>query len=136
MKTILMKRLRRNGKAVRGFLSLPFKPDVIMCGTLENADYIIPDGDYPLKNTWSPRFGKLVPEIQNVPDREGIRIHMGNVPEHSTGCVLLSAYGMTTLRSFITRVEKDEEDDGQITISIRTEEQEAGQLVLPDPALD
>ena len=59
-------------------------------GTLENADYIIPDGTYTVSVTYSPRFKKMMPLIGNVPGRSGIRIHGGTKPEHSTGCVLVS----------------------------------------------
>ena len=66
--------------------------------TLENADFIIPAGTYPLRLTWSPRFRKDMPLIDEVPEREGIRIHMGTKPEHSTGCVLVSAEALDNLK--------------------------------------
>lgn len=56
--------------------------------TLENADYIIPLGVYPLDYTWSPRFGRLMPYLK-VPHRKGIRIHAGNSASDSKGCILL-----------------------------------------------
>ena len=59
--------------------------------TLENADYIIPDGTYPVSVTFSPRFKRMLPLIGNVPGRSGIRIHRGTKPEHSKGCILVSA---------------------------------------------
>ena len=59
--------------------------------TLENADYIIPDGTYTVSVTYSPRFKKMMPLIGNVPGRSGIRIHGGTKPEHSKGCILVSA---------------------------------------------
>ena len=37
----------------------------------------------------SPKFKRLLPIVQNVPQRSGIRIHRGSKPEHSTGCVLV-----------------------------------------------
>jgi hypothetical protein len=37
----------------------------------------------------SPKFKRLLPIVQNVPGRSGIRFHVGKVPKHSTGCVLL-----------------------------------------------
>ena len=59
--------------------------------TLENADYIIPKGTYLVSVTYSPRFKRMLPLIGNVPGRSGIRIHRGTKPEHSKGCVLVSA---------------------------------------------
>ena len=59
--------------------------------TLENADYIIPEGTYELTLTMSPKFGKVLPLLGNVPGRSGIRIHRGTKPEHSKGCILVSA---------------------------------------------
>ena len=59
--------------------------------TLENADYIIPVGNYPVLVTFSPRFKRMLPLIGNVPGRSGIRIHRGTKPEHSKGCILVSA---------------------------------------------
>ena len=59
--------------------------------TLENADYIIPDGTYTVSVTYSPRFKKMMPLIGNVPGRSGIRFHRGTKPEHSKGCILVSA---------------------------------------------
>ena len=59
--------------------------------TLENADYIIPVGIYEVKVTYSPRFKRMLPLVLNVPGRSGIRVHQGTKPEHSRGCILVSA---------------------------------------------
>lgn len=48
----------------------------------------IPEGTYEVKITYSTKFKKELPEILNVPFFEGVRIHSGNIPEHSLGCVL------------------------------------------------
>ena len=58
--------------------------------TLENADYLIPALVYRVVVTMSPKFGRLLPLLQQVPNRSGIRIHRGCLPEHSEGCVLVS----------------------------------------------
>ena len=123
MKTIKLIRLKKKGNAVEGFLDVPFERDVFRAHTLENADFIIPDGDYPLNLTWSPKFNKMMPEIQDVPDREGIRIHMGSIPEHSTGCVLVTSSAMSFINTFIKATKKYE--DEPITISIRTKKNAA-----------
>ena len=62
-----------------------------VCDTLENADYLIPALIYQVAVTRSPRFKRLLPVLQQVPDRTGIRFHRGTLPEHSKGCILVSA---------------------------------------------
>jgi len=79
--------------------------------TLENRDFLIPAGTYPLKLTWSPRFKKFMPEICDVPDRTGIRIHQGTRPEHSTGCILVDAMGLANTKSFINQQKIFYEDE-------------------------
>ena len=59
--------------------------------TLENADYIIPVGTYPVLVTFSPRFKRMLPLVEQVSGRSGIRFHRGTKPEHSKGCILVSA---------------------------------------------
>ena len=59
------------------------------CKTLERVGYQIPALCYHLAVTMSPKFRRLLPIVQNVPGRSGIRFHVGKVPKHSTGCVLL-----------------------------------------------
>ena len=59
------------------------------CDTLERVGYQIPALCYPVRVTQSPKFRRLLPIVQNVPQRSGIRFHRGTKPEHSTGCILL-----------------------------------------------
>ena len=87
MATIRLTRISREGKAVHGIMRVNGR-DI---ATLENADYIIPVGTYPVLVTFSPRFQRNLPLIGNVPGRSGIRIHRGTKPEHSKGCILVSA---------------------------------------------
>ena len=87
MVAIRLTRTSRDGKAVRGCLRIEGQE----IATLENADYIIPDGKYKVLITYSPRFRKEMPLIANVPGRSGIRIHGGTKPEHSKGCVLIAS---------------------------------------------
>ena len=49
----------------------------------------IPYGTYNVTITYSPRFKKNLPLIKNVKGFEGIRVHNGNIPQHTEGCVLL-----------------------------------------------
>ena len=87
METIRLTRISREGKAVYGRL----RAEGQEYATLENADYIIPVGIYAISVTWSPRFKRMLPLIGNVPGRSGIRFHRGTKPEHSKGCILVSA---------------------------------------------
>ena len=93
------------------------------CNTLERVGYQIPPLCYHVAVTMSPKFKRLLPIVQNVPQtppnlpfrgeeihtkdelpplkegqgrvRTGIRIHRGSKPEHSTGCILVVADNMT-----------------------------------------
>lgn len=58
----------------------------------------IPAGAYPVILCESPRFsnsyekkglGRIVPLLSGVPGYTGVRIHVGNVAEHTHGCVLV-----------------------------------------------
>ena len=98
MQTVNIQRTTRQGKAVRGTITIPLEQGSRHYPTLENADYMIPTGTYPLRLTWSPRFKKMLPLIDEVPDREGIRIHLGTKPEHSTGCVLVEQAAIDDLQ--------------------------------------
>ena len=49
----------------------------------------IPAGRYDVAVTWSPKFKRWLPLLLKVPNRSGIRIHAGNNPEDSSGCILL-----------------------------------------------
>ena len=112
MKIIQLTRLLTiDGKAVRGVLDVPVEGDSLRCATLENSDYIIPAGDYPLDMTYSPRWRKMMPEICNVPGRTGIRIHMGTQPEHSKGCVLVSFIALSYITAFINKIKKNNKDE-------------------------
>jgi hypothetical protein len=48
----------------------------------------IPQGRYRIERTMSARFGKIMPLLLKVPGYEGIRIHPGNKPEDTEGCLL------------------------------------------------
>ena len=61
-----------------------------ICDTLENADYLVPALIYKVSVTCSPKFQRLLPILEQVPGRSGIRFHCGTGPEHSRGCILIS----------------------------------------------
>ena len=87
MQIIRLIRKSKDGKAVRGVMRV----DGREIATIENDDYIIPCGTYSVRVTWSPKFKRMLPILLNVPGRSGIRVHRGTKPEHSRGCILVSA---------------------------------------------
>ena len=117
MDTLSLIRTETQGKAVNGIITFRLEDQDVTVHTLENRDFLIPAGTYELKKTWSPRFKKLLPEVLNVPERSGIRIHRGTLPEHSQGCILTDMFGMAAIDAKINYTAKYlEEDTLQITI--------------------
>ena len=81
-------RNKPHGSAITGRLIIN---GTFFCNTLERKGYQILPLYYHVAVTQSPKFKRLLPIVQNVPNRSGIRIHRGTKPEHSTGCVLVVA---------------------------------------------
>ena len=98
----------QDGKAVRGHIysvehrfsrSVSIYKEYLtpLAPTLENTDYLVPALIYKIAVTMSPKFGRLLPVLQQVPNRSGIRFHRGCRPEHSEGCILVSRADEQTL---------------------------------------
>ncbi len=76
--------------------------DKHLCDTLEDrvrpegekvyGKTAIPEGAYEMVLSYSPRFKKILPEILNVPNFTGIRIHCGNSSANSSGCILVGTW--------------------------------------------
>ena len=115
-------RQKTAGKAVTGTLTFTLlgQEEPLTVPSLENADYLIPEGTYPVERTWSPKFKKFLPELIDVPNRFGIRIHRGSLPEHSRGCILLDMNGMAYLNTLFNQIEVFEIDE-PVQITVRSE---------------
>ena len=81
-------RNKPQGHAITGRLIID---GTFFCDTLERKGYQILPLYYHVAVTQSPKFKRLLPIVQHVPQRSGIRIHRGTKPEHSTGCILVLA---------------------------------------------
>ena len=104
-------RLIRTSKAVKAIWGKMFLGGVVgEITTLENVDYVIPDGTYLVSVTYSPRFQKNLPLSDKVPGRSGIRIHTGTIPEHSKGCVLVSARDKEKIIEYLTKNKQNNEE--------------------------
>ncbi len=85
----MLLRLQRqapDGAALRGKL---FIDGTYFCDTLERVGVQIPALWYTVAVTQSPRFKRLLPIVERVPGRTGIRFHVGTKPQHSSGCILV-----------------------------------------------
>jgi hypothetical protein len=105
---MLIKLIRNNSKdsAITGRLIIDGS---WFCDTLERVGYQIPALCYHLAVTMSPKFRRLLPIVQNVPQRSGIRFHRGTKPQHSTGCVLIPADKELELTNLLKQAQTHEE---------------------------
>ena len=49
----------------------------------------IPRGRYKIELDWSPKYGRDMPHVLDVPHFDGIRIHTGNRSEDTEGCLIV-----------------------------------------------
>ena len=108
-------RNKPDGKAVKGNLYLVQLSGLRerltqICETLENADKLVPALIYRVAVTNSPKFKRPLPVLQQVPGRTGIRFHRGTKPEHSKGCILVSAADELVLTAKWLKEQKDHEE--------------------------
>lgn len=73
----------------------------LYCNTLEDVvrdipnekkvpgETAIPAGTYKVIYNWSPKFGRNLPRLLDVPYFDGILIHPGNTARDSAGCILV-----------------------------------------------
>ena len=106
---MLIKLIRNqsSGSAITGRLVIDGR---WFCNTLERTGYQILALCYPMRVTLSPKFKRLLPIVQNVPQRSGIRFHRGTKPQHSTGCILVPADKETQLTNLILKAQNAHEE--------------------------
>lgn len=87
---------------------------VFQCYTLEDKDRglehggikhygntAIPCGEYKVTLSMSNRFKEIMPEILDVPQFTGIRIHKGNTSKDTDGCILVGMTNTSLVDDFI-----------------------------------
>lgn len=95
-RTLYIERFEKKDDAVLGRIYLR---GLLVGYSLEKFSKIIAEGQYSMKITHSPRFGRFTPEIV-VPNRVGLRIHVGNYLKDTNGCVLCGfSYSGVVLKS-------------------------------------
>lgn len=83
-----------DGKFECFVLEDPVRPEKI------KGETAIPAGTYGIIVTQSPRFKRLLPLLEDVPNYEGVRIHTGNTAANTEGCLLP---GKTKSTDFVGR---------------------------------
>lgn len=85
---MILKLIRKQpqGNAICGELYLD---GVLWTEVLERRGVEILALWYTVSVTMSPKFKRLLPIVNSVPGRSGIRFHVGAKPEHSAGCILV-----------------------------------------------
>lgn len=114
--------------------------DKHLCDTLEDrvrpegekvyGKTAIPEGTYEVKLTHSPRFKKILPEILNVPNFSGIRIHTGNSSKDTEGCILVGTWdgekedwvgsSKIAFDELMTLLEEATDNKEKITITVKS----------------
>ena len=93
---LTVSRTKFGPKATLGTLSIDGQYE---CVTLEDRarpdgvkvqdETCIPPGTYKVILNMSPRLGKIMPRLLDVPMFDGILIHSGNTDENTKGCILV-----------------------------------------------
>lgn len=80
----------------------------------------IPFGIYRIRVSMSPKFKRELPEVLDVPHFSGIRIHRGNTPKDTLGCILVGErvengylYNSTIYETQLTKLLKAAQERGE-----------------------
>ena len=132
---IILNRILLGTVATIGEMSID---DEYLCDTLEDrvrptgekiyGKTAIPAGTYEVKLTYSPKFKQILPEILNVPNFTGIRIHPLNRAEESEGCIGVGEWNgvdsnwisnsKKTFNKLMTKLQAATDKKEKITITI------------------
>lgn len=95
---LVVTRITKTEHSTTGKLSKQNGVPTFICYTLEPVTLpsdstvkprAIPCGTYPLTIRWSPKHGRYIPCVGNVPGFFGIEMHIGNFPRDTEGCTLV-----------------------------------------------
>jgi hypothetical protein len=125
---ITVKRIKRTEKSTIGELSID---GIFECYTLEDCERevkiknitAIPKGTYEVIINHSNHFNKELPLLIAIPNYAGVRIHCGNRPEDTEGCILVGEsrgldFISNSRSAFGKLFEKMKESTSPITITI------------------
>ena len=132
---IILNRILLGTVATIGEMSVD---DEYICDTLEGrvrptgekvyGETAIPTGTYTVVLSYSPRFKKILPEVKDVPNFTGIRIHTGNDAGDTEGCILVGTWdgkkenwisnSRDALNKLMSLLKKAEDNKEKITITI------------------
>ena len=89
----------------------------------------IPAGTYPLVRYHSPKRGYDVWLLDDVPNRDAIEIHIGNVPKDTDGCILVGSHFGETIKGYGIIESKKAFD----LLMQRTAGESDGSITITDP---
>lgn len=98
---LVLKRDRENKRENSTIGKLYTDDGTYLCDTLEDVERegekiygktAIPVGRYELRWSYSPKFKRYLPELLDVPNYTGVRIHSGNTHKDTEGCPLVGEY--------------------------------------------
>ena len=86
----------------------------------------IPKGSYNVVVTYSNRFQRDLPLLENVPGFSGVRIHPGNTTEDTEGCILVGrgrtektvTESRAAFNALYAKIEQALQDGDHVTIEI------------------
>jgi len=91
-------RMNFGANSTTGLLSIDSLNQFTTLEPAQSSGMLMPAGTYKVCKTMSPRMGYISPELQDVPGHIGERIHVGNYPHDTHGCILI---GETRAPDFI-----------------------------------
>lgn len=100
--------------------------DVVRVGKKVYGATAIPEGTYNVTIDWSMKYQKYMPHILDVPEFQGIRIHSGNTPDDTEGCILLGmgrkvdwvSQSKLAFEAFFLKLDNAVEKNEKITIEV------------------